>query len=72
MVCFGKLTTNSILEHLSKNLVVKSIIYIDNGFCYDEIVKQNQCRLVQLNDHKNYNKVEHNSAMCSIHAVIKA
>lgn len=71
-VGYGKPTTNSILENFSEMLVQKSIIYTDGAFCYDELVKECNCSLVQLKTQASYNKVEHINTVNCIHSLIKA
>lgn len=70
-VGFGKPTTSSIQENISKALVKDSIIYADGAQCYDKVAREKSCKLVCLKTHKSYNKVEHLNTVNSIHSMIK-
>lgn len=70
-VGFGKPTSNSILNVLQEKLAPNSIIYTDGAFCYDQLAKTAQCKLVQLKTHSSYNTVEHLNTVNNIHSLIK-
>ena len=50
----------------------KSVIYCDGTNCYNDLAEITDCKKVNLESHKSYNKVEHINTVNCIHSVIKS
>lgn len=66
----AKPTSDIIKETFGKSIGNQSIIYTDGISVYDRLASEKQCKIVHLEGHQSYNKVEHLNTVNCIHSMI--